>query len=278
MNQDMMRSHVSNKTTLIAIVFLLVLSTSSADNNRTSEGTVWRRAGRMTGLLLDSCFRSLAPGATPEEMMAILSNCFATRSLAALRRVLEGDVVGIWDGVEFVRDRREEGNYTRSDRYLGKRRRNEPFDEEVDWKTNVIQGVERLLRTHVLKIHLKKFDGVLEEARGRRKNMFNQMLMFGVIVASLIVIPMGFQFLAILGGKALLLSKMALILASIQGLKKIATSNLNYGLYSYGPGGPWNYDRQWQQDGYGLQNYGNVEGYADALHPRKDLLHDIQTR
>lgn len=48
----------------------------------------------------------------------------------------------------------------------------------------------------------------------------------------MIMIPMGFQFLAVLGGKALLLAKMALILTSIQGLKKIATSHVNYGLYS----------------------------------------------
>lgn len=46
---------------------------------------------------------------------------------------------------------------------------------------------------------------------------------------------MGFQFLAVLGGKALLLAKLALILTSIQGLKKIATSNLNYGLYHTNP-------------------------------------------
>lgn len=67
--------------------------------------------------------------------------------------------------------------------------------------------------------------------------MFTHLMMFGLIAASFIVIPMGFQFLAILGGKALLLAKMALLLSSIQGLKKIATSNYNYGLYSYG-GGP----------------------------------------
>lgn len=63
------------------------------------------------------------------------------------------------------------------------------------------------------------------------------MLMFGLVAAGLIVIPMGFQFLAVLGGKALLLAKLALILTSIQGLKKIATSQLNYGLYSTGHGG-----------------------------------------
>lgn len=75
--------------------------------------------------------------------------------------------------------------------------------------------------------------------RGRHKhNMFSQLLMFALIAAGVIVIPMGFQFLAILGGKALLLAKMALLMTSIQGLKKIATSNLNYGLYSTHSQGP----------------------------------------
>lgn len=62
--------------------------------------------------------------------------------------------------------------------------------------------------------------------------MMMPIMMFGVMALGMIMIPMGFQFLAVLGGKALLLAKMALILTSIQGLKKIATSNVNYGLYS----------------------------------------------
>lgn len=61
------------------------------------------------------------------------------------------------------------------------------------------------------------------------------LLMFGMAAVGLIMVPMGFQFLAVLGGKALLIAKMALILTAIQGLKKIATSNLNYGLYATTP-------------------------------------------
>lgn len=57
------------------------------------------------------------------------------------------------------------------------------------------------------------------------------LVFFGTLAIIMITIPMGFQFLAVLGGKALLLAKLALILTSIQGLKRIATSNLNYGLY-----------------------------------------------
>ena len=53
---------------------------------------------------------------------------------------------------------------------------------------------------------------------------------------------MGFQFLAVLGGKALILAKMALMLSSIQGLKKVATSGLNYGLH-YNPSEAWHESR-----------------------------------
>lgn len=56
-------------------------------------------------------------------------------------------------------------------------------------------------------------------------------MMMGLLLMGSILVPMGFQFLAVLGGKALILAKMALILSSIQGLKKIATSGVNYGLY-----------------------------------------------
>jgi len=47
------------------------------------------------------------------------------------------------------------------------------------------------------------------------------MMVFGITALGMVLVPLGFQFLAVLGGKALLLSKMALLLASINGLKKV---------------------------------------------------------
>lgn len=67
--------------------------------------------------------------------------------------------------------------------------------------------------------------------RRRRKQYMFPLMMMGLLLMGTILVPMGFQFLAVLGGKALILAKMALILSSIQGLKKIATSGVNYGLY-----------------------------------------------
>lgn len=53
------------------------------------------------------------------------------------------------------------------------------------------------------------------------------MMAFGMTAMGLIIVPMGFQFLAVLAGKALLLSKMALLLASINGLKKVYSKIVN---------------------------------------------------
>lgn len=47
------------------------------------------------------------------------------------------------------------------------------------------------------------------------------MMIFGVTALGVFTIPMGFQFLSVLGGKALLLSKMALTLAIINGFKRV---------------------------------------------------------
>lgn len=52
------------------------------------------------------------------------------------------------------------------------------------------------------------------------------MMIFGVTALGVITIPMGFQFLAVLGGKALLLAKMALMLAMMNGVKRVLFSNI----------------------------------------------------
>jgi len=67
--------------------------------------------------------------------------------------------------------------------------------------------------------------------RHRHRHHMPHLMMMGLLLMGSILVPMGFQFLAVLGGKALILAKMALILSSIQGLKKVATSGINYGLY-----------------------------------------------
>lgn len=50
------------------------------------------------------------------------------------------------------------------------------------------------------------------------------MMMFGLAAIGMVVIPIGFQFLSMFAGKAVLLSKLALMLASLNGLKRVQQS------------------------------------------------------
>lgn len=49
------------------------------------------------------------------------------------------------------------------------------------------------------------------------------MMLMGITIFLMVFVPMGFQFLAVLGGKAFLMSKLALLLASVNGLKRVST-------------------------------------------------------
>ncbi|XP_057668523.1 uncharacterized protein LOC130901300 [Diorhabda carinulata] len=252
-------------------IFVIFVTVTTFSNIAVSSNSWWR-LGRMTGLLLNRCFWTNDQNLieNPEQIAIILKECFVRRGLIMLDNAIGKDVIELFDGVELIRYR--EKNTTIDSRELSISRK----DDRIDWKLQYIDSLKKLFDTHFLSIQLQVFESSsAEEGRHRRRqNMFSQLLMFGLIAASFIVIPMGFQFLAILGGKALLLAKMALLLTSIQGLKKIATSNFNYGLYSYGNrGNPWHYDRQWPfegSEGYQKPNIG--EDYIDLLHPRNENL------
>ncbi|KAL1505679.1 hypothetical protein ABEB36_005185 [Hypothenemus hampei] len=146
----------------------------------------------------------------------------------------------------------------------------------ASWYQELVPRIVHFLRTRVIRISLPKIDEPISqqtEGRHRHKNnALSQMLMFGLVAAGLIVIPMGFQFLAVLGGKALLLAKLALILTSIQGLKKIATSNVNYGLYSTGYASPWQYDRKWPYEGDQYSSTLLTAPVAEHYHPLSSVL------
>jgi hypothetical protein len=64
------------------------------------------------------------------------------------------------------------------------------------------------------------FKGGTGRARHRQQQML-PMMIFGVTALGMVMVPIGFQFLALIAGKALLLSKMALLLASINGIKRV---------------------------------------------------------
>ncbi|XP_066150055.1 uncharacterized protein Osi23 [Euwallacea fornicatus] len=190
----------------------------------------------------------------PNDKVALtLKDFWMRRGMRALDRALSRDVIMITDNIALIK--RKTDVSLDKENYSSSRQQeinsSTPVVSPSAWREKLITKIAYFLRTRVLQINFRNLNiipSLREQARHKKNGGMGTMLMFGVVAAGLIVIPLGFQFLAVLGGKALLLAKLALILTSIQGLKKIATSNIHYGLYSTDTTSPWLYDRKLTYD------------------------------
>nr|XP_053619814.1 uncharacterized protein LOC128680593 [Plodia interpunctella] len=81
------------------------------------------------------------------------------------------------------------------------------------------------MRTHTVQVKFPGSDlqSETEEGRGRRKKLA-PLLVIPILIAGMLV-PLAFGALALLAGKALIVSKLALVLAGIIGLKKLLSNS-----------------------------------------------------
>ncbi|CAD1469634.1 unnamed protein product [Heterotrigona itama] len=220
----------------MSVLVILVADGACCDDNR------W-----YTGLrtVLKNCPLESWNSSWQDEFLEKFRKCMQEHALAALDSLLADDIIPVFEGLDLVRfqeDRNSTDNYRESE-----------IGDDTNWTAVIVKRLLRILRTHVFKVDVDHFTnhiislvnneetdvaGYKFEGRRRHRRRHNHMvplMMMGFLLMGSILIPMGFQFLAVLGGKALLLAKMALILSSIQGLKKIATNGVNYGLYHAHP-------------------------------------------
>ncbi|KAG7197000.1 hypothetical protein KM043_017536 [Ampulex compressa] len=220
--------------------FVLVLVLALGRGIRCEDKTGWYSGLRT---VFKNCPSESWNASAQDEFLEMFRRCLQTRALTALDTFLEDDVIPVFDGLDLVRFQEDRINSSASER-------NGKLEESDNWTTIILNRLIRILRTHVFKVdvdyltsaiksQLNGFgtdlnNNVVEGRRRRHKRRHHHMMplmMMGLLLMGSILVPMGFQFLAVLGGKALILAKMALILSSIQGLKKIATNGVNYGLY-----------------------------------------------
>ncbi|XP_018332404.1 uncharacterized protein LOC108741928 [Agrilus planipennis] len=244
-------------TAFLLVVMPVTLSKANKSTNFLKSQNFIFEAGKITTAFLRNCLRQEDTVKVPcgQNCGQSLLNCLYGKGFALLDRLLEKDEVELMDGLELVRYKSD----NQSDQEWHSRSINKSHDQENVFTSGVqyeiYQRLDKLFSTHFLKIYKpKQLDFVEGEARHRRRHhMMPMMMVFGVLVLGMVIVPMGFQLLAILGGKALLLAKMALLLTAIQGLKKIATSPYNYGLYQAAPY-PWYSDRKWLDDDTGIND------------------------
>ncbi|XP_043471555.1 uncharacterized protein LOC122504485 [Leptopilina heterotoma] len=235
-----MRSRILN-------LFLIVLITGAeSDRDNVAKWSVGFK------FLLKNC--PLVPWKDPGQQgfLEALKNCLQRRVLIAVNAFFDEDIIPIFDGIDLVRLIKTFHSFDSDELSSNKISTDQRSSDSNSWA----DLTDRIFQNRYLKLdlgHLTNLDGnldgnlddnavnrhsksndLVEGRRRRRKQGMMMMLMMGLLLMGTVLIPMGFQFLAVLGGKALLLAKMALMLSSIQGLKRVATSGVNYGLH-YSP-------------------------------------------
>ncbi|XP_053603604.1 uncharacterized protein Osi23 isoform X2 [Plodia interpunctella] len=246
---ETIRSGADMRVSVISFFSLVLISCCHGDQKVDTDAylsrfvaDLWLEGADVIKIIWRDCSKKLVDVKDVidhKEYFPKFIRCMKRKTLRALDRSLSPDVVPIAEGVNLVRFELVD----RSGNIMSDNQTSYWSDKELDegeWRTLALQRMAKVLRTHVIKFDFddgKSIEkGQTVEYRGRRRHQMMTMMMFGVVSIGMVLIPMGFQFLAVLGGKALLLAKMALILASIQGLKKIASSPVNYGFYhSYPP-------------------------------------------
>ncbi|XP_032596579.1 uncharacterized protein LOC6568531 [Drosophila grimshawi] len=213
-------------------LLLLQLVAGSVPNGhptptRTDTRISWSTQLRQLRHQLRDCFRS-GRG---------LWSCFRARSLQIFEDIMAADMIPLYDGIHLVV---APNNTNGEARQAGEDRKDL---QHLTWFDRLSVSLAKALTTHTLQINLAKLtDRYLSNSESRadavgsarmRRHRFNMIItmMFGVTALGAVLVPMGFQMLSIVSGKALLLAKMALLLASINGLKRVANTGLHYGLY-----------------------------------------------
>uniref|UniRef100_A0A0K8SF77 Uncharacterized protein n=1 Tax=Lygus hesperus TaxID=30085 RepID=A0A0K8SF77_LYGHE len=104
-------------------------------------------------------------------------------------------------------------------------------DPDDDLLTTVTNKMYAILDTHSIKLSLSPFDDTEAESqvegRRRRYRRAFPIMVIGFIILSSFLVPLGFQFMSMVGGLALILSKMAFAMSMYSGYQRV-NADLNY--------------------------------------------------
>ncbi|XP_076678404.1 uncharacterized protein LOC143374285 [Andrena cerasifolii] len=157
-----------------------------------------------------------------------LSPCLKVRLLSAIDRMYRSSQLNLADGVTFVRDdpvASEESEPPKSFQEIEASLPRALDDKEDALNTMIFDKVVKFFQSRTLKLKLPNVEdlqrSLVEEGRKKKKNM-SGLLAIPLLIGGTLV-PLALGALALLAGKALIVSKLALVLASIIGLKKLVS-------------------------------------------------------
>ncbi|XP_050087570.1 uncharacterized protein LOC126572369 [Anopheles aquasalis] len=179
------------------------------------------------------------------------SPCLKKRAITFIDRLARVDTLNVGD-VKIVRNERSSGTeqskpLTEAELEQTLPRGLEARDEAL---TNMLlEKVAGIFSSRTIQLTLPKLSSEelgrgLEEGRGKMKKMMSMMIM-GFMMKMAAMVPVAIAGLYLLAGKALIVSKIALLLAGIIGLKKLVASKQQHGSgWSSGGSGHGGWDRR----------------------------------
>ncbi|XP_059050521.1 uncharacterized protein LOC131845475 [Achroia grisella] len=141
-----------------------------------------------------------------------VANCLKRKLAKALTRLAKSDVVTLLSGVTVVKDKDAKVQEAAVEEAVPRGL------DEGSLDNLILDKIVGFMRTHTVQVKFPSSSDV-EEGRGRRKKLA-PLLAIPLLIGGMLV-PLAFGALALLAGKALIVSKLALVLAGIIGLKKL---------------------------------------------------------
>ncbi|KAG7297266.1 hypothetical protein JYU34_019212 [Plutella xylostella] len=141
-----------------------------------------------------------------------LGQCLKVKLAKALTRISKSDELSLIGGVTITKDKdaRVEADVEESvPRSL----------DESSLDSLIMDKIVGFMQSHTVQIKFPTSADLTEEGRSRRKKLA-PLLAIPLLIGGMLV-PLAFGALALLAGKALIVSKLALVLAGIIGLKKL---------------------------------------------------------
>ncbi|XP_046994301.1 uncharacterized protein LOC124606363 [Schistocerca americana] len=242
------------------LVLLAVTWTASADD-KSGDGDEDLGVGlKMAFRLYDEC----------ERRGDTLAVCLKMRAVNLLDRAMRLPEIPLGESVLLVRSSEEDdatgGSRGASQDDLADRS-SSPGQREDRVDRALMDRVARFISSHRLQLTLPRLQGEdlergVEEGRGKMKKMMGMMMM-GMASKMAGLIPAAIAGLFLLAGKALIVSKMALVLILVIALKKIVAQRQNEGGHHYEMAHGW-------QGGHGGGGHGGG-GHGGADWDRRSL-------
>ncbi|KAL0105064.1 hypothetical protein PUN28_016596 [Cardiocondyla obscurior] len=213
-------------------VLLTAVTARSAETNPTSNSINEQQTARSSSNGIFGELRYVYQ-VYKECTGAELSPCLKLKLLSAIDRVSRSAQLNVADGITLVQDE-SATNESEPEKSLQEIEAGLPRaleDKEDALNGMIFDKIAKFFQSHTLKVKLPNVEelqrSLTEEGR-KKKNKMGGLLAIPLLIGGTLV-PLALGALALLAGKALIVSKLALVLASIIGLKKLVSGGGDHG-------------------------------------------------